>query len=98
MEITRYRVGATAGIENDAIVGSITDGDLRRMLSKTNDFLNLSAADIMSKNPKTIHYNTMAVKALKLMESKEISQLLLVKKNKYVGVIHIHDLISEGII
>ncbi|MEC8324307.1 MAG: CBS domain-containing protein, partial [Bacteroidota bacterium] len=98
MEITRNRVGATAVVENDAVVGIITDGDLRRMLSKTNDFLNLSAADIMSKNPKTIQYNTMAVKALKLMESKEISQLLLVKKNKYVGVIHIHDLISEGII
>ena len=98
VEITRNRLGATAVVENDAIVGIITDGDLRRMLSKTNDFLNLSAADIMSKNPKTIHYNTMAVKALKLMESKEISQLLLVKDNKYAGVIHIHDLISEGIL
>ena len=98
MEITRNRLGATAVVENDAIVGIITDGDLRRMLSKTNDFLKLSAADIMSKNPKTIHYNTMAVKALKLMESKEISQLLLVKDNKYAGVIHIHDLISEGIL
>lgn len=98
MEITRNRLGATAVVENDAIVGIITDGDLRRMLSKTNDFLNLSAADIMSKNPKTIHYNTMAVKALKLMESKEISQLLLEKDNKYAGVIHIHDLISEGIL
>ena len=85
-------------VENGAILGIITDGDLRRMLSDTNDFSNLSAADIMSENPKTMDCNALAADARTLMETHEISKLLVLKDNKYSGVIHIHDLIKEGII
>lgn len=98
VEISKKRLGVTAVVENGAILGIITDGDLRRMLSDTNDFSNLSAADIMSENPKTMDCNALAADARTLMETHEISQLLVLKDNKYSGVIHIHDLIKEGII
>ena len=98
VEISKKRLGVTAVVENGAILGVITDGDLRRMLSDTNDFSNLSAADIMSENPKTMDCNELAADARTLMETHEISQLLVLKDNKYSGVIHIHDLIKEGII
>ena len=98
VEISKKRLGVTAVVENGAILGIITDGDLRRMLSYTNDFSSLSAADIMSENPKTMDCNALAADARTLMETHEISQLLVLKDNKYSGVIHIHDLIKEGII
>ena len=98
VEISKKRLGVTAVVENGAILGIITDGDLRRMLSDTNDFSSLSAADIMSENPKTMDCNALAADARTLMEAHEISQLLVLKDNKYSGVIHIHDLIKEGII
>jgi arabinose-5-phosphate isomerase len=85
-------------VENDAIVGIITDGDLRRMLSKTNDFLTLTAEDIMSKNPKRIQAEAMALEAKEMMEINGISQLLVEDHGKYAGVVHLHDLIKEGII
>lgn len=98
VEISKKRLGVTAVVENGTILGVITDGDLRRMLSKTNDFSSLCASDIMSENPKTMDCNALAVDARTLMETHEISQLLVLKDKKYLGVIHIHDLIKEGII
>jgi arabinose-5-phosphate isomerase len=98
VEITEKMLGVTAVVENDAIVGIITDGDLRRMLTKVDDFSNLTAQDIMSKNPRRIQANAMAIDALEVMESNDISQLLVEENGKYAGVVHLHDLIKEGII
>ena len=98
IEMTEKMLGVTAVVENDAIVGIITDGDLRRMLSKTDDFLALTAKDIMSKNPKRIQADAMALEAKEVMEVYGISQLLVEDHGKYAGVVHLHDLIKEGII
>jgi arabinose-5-phosphate isomerase len=98
VEISEKMLGVTAVVENDKIIGIITDGDLRRMLTKNDAFIHLTAKDIMSSNPKRIDENAMAVDALELMESNEISQLLVECEGKYAGVVHIHDLIKEGII
>ncbi|NQX84399.1 MAG: KpsF/GutQ family sugar-phosphate isomerase [Flavobacteriaceae bacterium] len=98
IEISKSMLGVTAVTEADKIVGIITDGDLRRMLTKTDDFSELTAADIMGANPKYIDYNAMAVDALELMESHDISQLLVEDNGNYAGIVHIHDLIKEGII
>ena len=98
IEISEKRLGFTAVIDSNKVIGVITDGDLRRMLSKTENISNLSAKDIMSTSPKTISTNAMAIEALKIMKSNEISQLIVEDENKYAGVIHIHDLIREGII
>ena len=98
IEISEKRLGVTAVVDNGKIVGIITDGDLRRMLSKVEDFTKLKAKDIMSANPKRVEHMTMAVDALEIMESFEISQLLVEKNGQYYGVVHLHDLIKEGII
>jgi arabinose-5-phosphate isomerase len=98
IEISEKRLGVTAVIENDKVLGVITDGDLRRMLAISDNISNITAKEIMSKNPKTITSDSMAIEARKLMESSKISQLIVLKNNKYAGVIHIHDLIREGII
>ena len=98
IEISEKRLGVTAVTENSRIVGIITDGDLRRMLTKSEDFSKLSAEDIMSKSPKTININAMAIEAMELMESNKISQLVVEDNEQYAGVIHLHDLIKEGII
>ena len=98
IEISKKRLGVTAVIENNKIVGIITDGDLRRMLANTEDFSKLYAKDIMSKAPKTINVSAMAIEAMEIMELNEISQLLVQDNEQYVGVIHLHDLIKEGII
>lgn len=98
IEISEKRLGVTAVTENNRIVGIITDGDLRRMLANTEDFSKLFAEDIMSKTPKTINIDAMAIEAMELMESNEISQLLVEDNEQYAGVIHLHDLIKEGII
>lgn len=98
VEITEKMLGVTAVVENDKIVGIITDGDLRRMLTKSDSFLNLTAKDIMSSNPKRIDEDAMAIDAMELMEANEISQLLVESNGKYAGVVHLHDLIKEGII
>ncbi len=98
IEISEKMLGVTAVVENDKIVGIITDGDLRRMLSKNDSFTNLTAKDIMSSNPKRIDENAMAIDAMELMETNGISQLLVENNGKYAGVVHIHDLIKEGII
>tara|TARA_R110002049_G_scaffold993_11_gene7303 strand:- start:88480 stop:89397 length:918 start_codon:yes stop_codon:yes gene_type:complete len=98
IEITEKMLGVTAVIENNKIIGIITDGDLRRMLSKVADFSKLTAKDIMSKNPRRINSNAMAIDAMEVMETHGISQLLVEENGHYAGVVHLHDLIKEGII
>ncbi|WP_394370594.1 KpsF/GutQ family sugar-phosphate isomerase [Snuella sedimenti] len=98
IEISEKMLGVTAVIENDKIIGIITDGDLRRMLSKVDNFASLTAKDIMSANPKRIAADAMAIDAMELMENNDISQLLVEENGLYAGVVHIHDLIKEGII
>jgi len=98
VEISEKRFGATAVIDNEKIVGIITDGDIRRMLTKNEDFQKLKAKDIMNSNPKIINYDDMAIDALQIMESNNISQLIVVKNDLYVGIIHLHELLKEGII
>ncbi len=98
VEISEKRVGVTAVMESDELVGIITDGDIRRMLSKTPEIAAIKASDIMGTKPKKIAFDAMAIDALNTMEANNISQILVVNdKKKYVGVIHIHDLIKEGI-
>ena len=98
IEISEKRLGVSAVIEQNKIKGIITDGDLRRMLAKTENFTNLSAIDIMTKNPKSIDINAMAVDAMQLMEKHEITQLLVTDNEIYAGVVHLHDLMKEGIL
>ena len=94
VEISEKRLGVTAVIENDIIVGIITDGDIRRMLTKTTQIENFTAKDIMGKNPKTIHSDAMAIEALEALENDSITQILAVDdNNNYAGVVHLHDLI-----
>ena len=98
LEISGKCLGVTAVVDNNKVIGAITDGDLRRMLEKTPDYSNLLAADVMTKNPKTVRDNTLAVEALELMKTKNITNLFVVDSNdQYLGVIHIHDIIKEGI-
>jgi arabinose-5-phosphate isomerase len=98
IEISEKRLGATSVIDNEDIVGIITDGDIRRMLSKTTDIASLTAKDIMSNSPKTISVDAMAIEALETMEKNDITQILVTNlDNQYLGVVHLHDLIKEGI-
>ena len=97
IEISKKRLGTTAVIDNELIVGVITDGDLRRMLKDNSDISKLSAKDIMSANPKTINVDAMAIEALDTMEGNNITQILVEDNLKYVGVVHLHDLLKEGI-
>ncbi|MFV9550645.1 KpsF/GutQ family sugar-phosphate isomerase [Algibacter sp. PT7-4] len=98
VEITEKMLGVTAVTENNKIIGIITDGDLRRMLTKVDDFSGLTAKDIMSENPKRIASEAMAIDALEVMETNGISQLLVEENGNYAGIVHLHDLIKEGII
>ena len=97
VEISEKMLGATAVIENNKIIGVVTDGDIRRMLNKTETISGLTAKDIMSLNPKTIDADTLAVDALDVMEDNKITQLLVTENEQYVGVVHLHNLIQEGI-
>ncbi len=97
IEISKKRLGTTAVIDNKKIVGIITDGDLRRMLKDNSDISHLMAKDIMSTNPKTIQVDEMAITALETMENNNITQILVEDNAKYVGVVHLHDLLKEGI-
>ena len=99
VEMTHKRLGAAVVVNaTENILGIITDGDLRRMLEKTETFEKLSAKDIMSSNPKTIASDVLAVNALDEMRKHNISQLVVEENGKYAGIIHLHDLIKEGII
>ena len=99
VEISEKRLGVTAVLNaKNAIVGIITDGDIRRMLSKSTTIESFTAKDIMGKNPKTILNDAMAVEALERLENNNITQILVTDlENKYIGVVHLHDLIKEGI-
>jgi len=99
IEMTSKRLGVAVVVdESEDVKGIITDGDLRRMLLSKNEVEHLKAKDIMSKNPQTIDPNEMAVKALEVMRSKSITQLIVVDEEKYLGVIHLHDLLREGLV
>jgi arabinose-5-phosphate isomerase len=98
VEISEKMLGVTAVVENEKIVGIITDGDLRRMLTKVDNITGLTAKDIMTHSPKIIDNNAMAVEALDMMDKHGITQILAEKKGKYSGVVHIHNLSKEGII
>ena len=91
-------MGAVAVIEGDKIAGIITDGDIRRMLEKYNNIDNLSAQDIMNRSPRRIDKNELAVNALEILRANNITQLLVTDTEKYVGIVHLHDLLKEGII
>ncbi len=97
-EISEKRLGVTAVVENNKVIGIITDGDIRRMLNENEIIQNIIAEDIMSKMPKTIEANKLAVEALNTMENNKITQLIVVDNNVYVGVIHLHDILKEGIV
>lgn len=99
VEITEKRLGVTAVVdEKDAVIGIITDGDLRRMLEKRDDIRNIQASEIMSPHPKTISPNALAAQALEEMRAHDISQLIVAENGQYRGIVHLHDLIKEGII
>jgi arabinose-5-phosphate isomerase len=98
LEISSKRLGATAVLEGKKLTGIITDGDLRRMLEKNQDYSKLSARDIMSAKPKTVEHDTLIINALSLMRKNNITQLLVTEKTVYKGVIHLHDILKEGII
>lgn len=98
LEISEKRFGATAVVENDVLLGIITDGDIRRMLEKSLDITKLTAQDIMTKNPKTVGLKTLAIDVFNTMEDKKITQLIVVDNNDYKGIIHLHDILNEGII
>jgi len=98
VEITKNRLGAVAVINDDKIIGIITDGDIRRMLESNADIQHIQASDIMGKNPKTIHYDELAVQALDMMRNNHITQLLVTRNGRYDGIVHLHDLLKEGII
>lgn len=98
VEISKKMLGVTAVLDGKKVVGIVTDGDIRRMLNNHDNIKGLTAADIMTTQPKTIEMDTLAIKALEVMQQKGISQLLAMEKGEYSGVIHLHNLINEGII
>jgi len=97
IEISQKRLGATAVLNNHKIVGVITDGDIRRMLNNNVDFANLFAENIMNPHPKTITPDAMATEAFQIMNNNSITQLLVENQGNYIGIIHLHDLLKEGI-
>lgn len=98
MEISAKRLGATAVIDNGVLTGIITDGDLRRMLEKNDQISGITAKEIMTKNPKTIQAGSLVVEALAIMRKYNITQLPVLENEQYVGVIHLHDILKEGIL
>lgn len=98
-EISHKRLGAAAVIDdNGNVAGIITDGDIRRMLSKYDNIKDIKAKDIMSKNPKCVQNGELAVNALEIMQKNSITQVLIVENGKYLGIVHLHDLMREGIV
>lgn len=97
IEIGEKLVGATAVIDNGKVCGIITDGDIRRILAKTTDLSSLQAKDIMNENPKQIDAETLASEALNIMQKNNISQLLVMQNGVYSGIVHLHNLLNEGL-
>jgi len=98
VEISEKRLGVTAVVDHNKIIGIITDGDIRRMLNKTETISGLTAQDIMTKNPKTIKSTDLVSDALNILEDFSITQLVVVDNGEYQGVIHLHDILKEGIV
>lgn len=98
MEISEKRLGVTAVVENDKVIGIITDGDIRRMLNKTETITGLTAKDIMTVNPKRIKSTDLVSDALNILEDFSITQLVVIDQDEYKGVIHLHDILKEGIV
>lgn len=98
MEISEKRLGVTAVIENNQIIGIITDGDIRRMLNNRDTFSDLSARDIMTKNPKHISSSLLVSEALDVLENNAITQLVVIDDKEYKGILHLHDILKEGIV
>lgn len=99
VEITAKRLGVTAVVDAaQKVIGIITDGDLRRMLERSDDIQSITAGDILSKNPKTIASTLLAVEALDVLRKYDISQLIVEEDGRYAGILHIHDLVREGIV
>ncbi|WP_121353344.1 KpsF/GutQ family sugar-phosphate isomerase [Flavisolibacter nicotianae] len=99
MEMTRTRLGVTAVTGSGGkLLGIITDGDLRRMLQKSDSISHILARDIMTINPKTVRPSDMAVNALDIMRKNEITQLVVAENDSYLGILHLHDLVKEGLI
>jgi arabinose-5-phosphate isomerase len=97
-EISEKRLGVTAVVDQDKVVGIITDGDIRRMLNDSDTITDLTAKDIMTKNPKLIQSEDMVVDALNILEDFSITQLVVVDHGTYKGVLHLHDILKEGIL
>lgn len=98
VEISEKRLGVTAVVENEKVIGIITDGDIRRMLNKTETISGLTAKDIMTINPKTIKTTDLVSDALNILEDFSITQLVVVDGSEYKGVLHLHDILKEGIV
>ena len=98
IEISRNRLGAVVVVDQDQILGIITDGDIRRMLEKHSNLLDIRARDIMNTNPKRVDKDLLALEALQLIKTNNITQLLVTQADKYYGLVHLHDLLQEGII
>ena len=97
IEIGEKLVGATAVLENEKVCGIITDGDIRRVLEKTSDLGSIRAKDIMNPNPKMIEAEILASEALNTMQKNNISQLLVMKNDEFIGIVHLHNILNEGI-
>ena len=97
IEISKKRLGAAAVLDKGKLIGIITDGDLRRMLEKGDKIDQFLAKDIMNNHPKSICVSRLAIDALKMMETHNVSQLIVVDKENYIGIIHMHDILKEGI-
>ncbi|SHI51965.1 KpsF/GutQ family sugar-phosphate isomerase [Flavobacterium haoranii] len=98
MEISEKRLGVTAVIDNNKVIGIITDGDIRRMLNANDSFTHLTAQDIMTKNPKNISSDILVSEALSILENNSITQLMVIDNDEYKGVLHLHDILKEGIV
>ncbi|WP_293786432.1 SIS domain-containing protein [uncultured Pedobacter sp.] len=99
IEISKNRLGAVAVVDtDDQVLGIITDGDIRRMLENNTTIANLKAEDIMGRTPKSIQFDALAVDALDIIKENNITQLLVLEQNTYFGIIHLHDILKEGIV
>ncbi|WP_396195189.1 SIS domain-containing protein [Flavobacterium sp.] len=98
MEISEKRLGVTAVVDNNKVIGIITDGDIRRMLNKTETITGLTAKDIMTINPKRIKSTDLVSDALNILEDFSITQLMVIDQDEYKGIIHLHDILKEGIV
>jgi arabinose-5-phosphate isomerase len=98
VEISEKRLGVTAVVDKHKVIGIITDGDIRRMLNKSETISGLTAVDIMTKNPKMIKSTDLVSDALNILEDFSITQLVVVDNGEYKGVLHLHDILKEGIV